>query len=142
MCYCTPTIRTPWCGKKGCEAPHAAHCKCPRCVIVTAYPYDAEGTTVTLKPPARYLLGVESKVGGHYGEEQWTETRMSEHEDGEWVKWADVKTLFTNVVKAPLRVFNTVEVCSNCRSNPVAFVMMDGRRLCAVCYAYKRDYVL
>lgn len=21
MCKCTPTIRTPWCGKPGCEAP-------------------------------------------------------------------------------------------------------------------------
>ncbi|MCP5006174.1 MAG: hypothetical protein GY941_19870 [Planctomycetes bacterium] len=21
MCRCTPEIRTPWCGKKGCEAP-------------------------------------------------------------------------------------------------------------------------
>lgn len=23
MCKCTPSIRTPWCGKPGCEAPTA-----------------------------------------------------------------------------------------------------------------------
>lgn len=28
MCRCTPEIRTPWCGKPGCEAPKQ---KCPHC---------------------------------------------------------------------------------------------------------------
>ena len=27
MCLCTPNIRTPWCGKKGCERPP----NCPLC---------------------------------------------------------------------------------------------------------------
>jgi 8-oxo-dGTP pyrophosphatase MutT (NUDIX family) len=32
MCWCNPNIRTPWCGKPGCESPHAIHCTCTTCV--------------------------------------------------------------------------------------------------------------
>lgn len=50
-----------------------------------------EPNETRLEKLPRYERDVENRVGGHYGEEQWTESVMRPCETGAWVKWSDVR---------------------------------------------------